>query len=299
MSAKATFNVDVLSRVTGDRGDMEMWAQEQSVGERERGENGGAVRETLRDPVAQNYISLFIALLANDSGSLLSSIKVLDLLVDLWPLAVDRVCSVASSMRPPLGVPQSTWGGLDKHFMAHGSPGWLRELNSGPLHQTHGAPDLALMQVFTPGLVPPQSAFSQQAPLVGPEPQINVEEMKDSRGLITGAQRILQIKEAKAPSRPRKAHCQLPCQPSQPPTRPLPPGPELHRLLLNIPCPESGSKAFIQGSPRLPLQPPGQGLFDLQEDAANQLCALKDGLTRELSSRKASGPERLPSGSRS
>lgn len=28
MSAKATFNVDVLSRVTGDRGDMEMWGQQ-------------------------------------------------------------------------------------------------------------------------------------------------------------------------------------------------------------------------------------------------------------------------------
>lgn len=81
--------------------------------------------------------------------------------------------------------------------------------------------------------------------------------------------------------------------------RPLLPGPELHRLPLNVSCPESGSKAFTQGWPRLPLRPPGQGLFDLQEDAANQLCALKDGLTRELSSRKALGPEWLPSGSRS
>lgn len=73
----------------------------------------------------------------------------LDLLVDLQPLAVDPVCSIASSMRPLLGAPQSIWGCLDKHFTACGSPGWLRELNSGPLHSTHGAPDLALMQVFT------------------------------------------------------------------------------------------------------------------------------------------------------
>ena len=48
-----------------------------------------------------------------------------------------------------------------------------------------------------PGLVPPQSASSQQVPLVGPEPQINVEEMKDSCGLITSAQRILHIKEVR------------------------------------------------------------------------------------------------------
>ena len=57
------------------------------MGERERGESGGAVRETLRDPVAQNHISLFIALLANDSGSFLSSIKT--------PIKDDNVLSLS------------------------------------------------------------------------------------------------------------------------------------------------------------------------------------------------------------
>ena len=68
-----------------------------------------------------------------------------------WPVAFGCGPGLLRSQptRPPLGAPQSTWGGPDKHVTARGSPGWLRELNSGPLHQAHGAPDLALMQVFT------------------------------------------------------------------------------------------------------------------------------------------------------
>lgn len=50
MSAKAMFNVDVLSRVTGDRGDMEMWGEQSGhslhgPGSSRRGAAGGS-RET-------------------------------------------------------------------------------------------------------------------------------------------------------------------------------------------------------------------------------------------------------------
>ena len=55
---------------------------------------------------------------------------------------------------------------------------------------------LCCFSLCQPGLAAPQFAFSQQVPLVA-EPQIKVQEMKDSHGLITSAKRILPIKEVR------------------------------------------------------------------------------------------------------